>query len=144
MGRQFESDYNRQIIGCIAQLAEQWTDKIMSCKCISRLVVMAPVYQTGYRGFESRLVLQMNGRLTQWLECLVYTERVGGSNPSSPTNFIAQWCMAAQAVSKTAASEANGLGSIPSWASNVLKLMVRANRFEYNIFKSKFKFKIYL
>jgi hypothetical protein len=26
------------------------------------------------------------GRLTQRLECFVYTEEVGGSNPSSPTN----------------------------------------------------------
>ena len=27
---------------------------------------------------------QLGGRLTQWLECLAYTEKVGGSNPSSP------------------------------------------------------------
>lgn len=33
-------------------------------------------------------IVKLYGRLTQWLECLVYTEGVGGSNPS-PTTLTA-------------------------------------------------------
>lgn len=40
-----------------------------------------------------------------------------GASPIFSTIFIAQWCMAAQAVSKTAASEANGSSSTLEWAT---------------------------
>ncbi len=31
------------------------------------------------------------GRLAQWLECLVYTEKVAGSSPAPPTKNFKPW-----------------------------------------------------
>ena len=42
-----------------------------------------------YRGFESH-PLRHCGRLAQLEEHLVYTERVGGSSPSSPTIHVGE------------------------------------------------------
>lgn len=40
-----------------------------------------------------RVILWNNGRVAQRLEHLLYTQRVGGSNPSAPTSYIRESCL---------------------------------------------------
>ena len=59
-----------------------------------------------------------------WQRHLLCKQTNRGFDSLQIHQFIAQWCMAAQTVSKTVASEANGLGSIPSWASTCCTLKI--------------------